>query len=100
MKERKQTLTCRQYAKFGIKHNRYAFCRIALVGEKAISLPIQSCSEGMVSCLELANQPFRRSHFHSSENALYKPRLCIIRLIAALNVFWTAVPCYPECCSS
>ena len=59
---------------FGIKHNRYAFCRIALVGEKAISLPIQSCSEGMVSCLELANQPFRRSHFHSSENALSKSR--------------------------
>ena len=54
---------------FGIKHNRYAFCRIALVGEKAISLPIQSCSGGMVSCPELTNQPFRRSHFHRSEDA-------------------------------
>ena len=58
---------------FGIKHCRYAFCCVALVGEKAISLPIQSCSGGMVSCPELANQPFRRSHFHSSENALAKP---------------------------
>jgi len=29
---------------FGIKHNRYAFCCLALVGEKAISLPRQSCS--------------------------------------------------------
>ena len=54
---------------FGIKHNRYAFCRVELVGKIAISLPIQSCSEGMVSCLELANQPFRRSHFHRSEDA-------------------------------
>lgn len=58
---------------FGIKHNRYAFCCVELVGEEAIPLPVQSCSEGMVSCLELANQPFRRSHFHSSENALSKP---------------------------
>ena len=40
---------------FGIKHNRYVFCRIALVGEIAISLPVQSCSEGMVSYLKLAN---------------------------------------------
>ena len=58
---------------FGIKHNRYAFCCVALVGEKAISLPVPSCSEGMVPCPELANQPFRRLHFHSSENALSKP---------------------------
>ena len=58
---------------FGIKHSRYAFCCVALVGEKAISLSIQSCSGSMVSCPELANQPFRRSHFHSSENALSKP---------------------------
>ena len=29
---------------FGIKHNRYAFCCVAIVGEKAISLPVQSCS--------------------------------------------------------
>ena len=85
---------------FRIKHNRYAFCGVALFGEKSISLPVQSCSDGMVSCPELANHPFRRSHFHSPENALYKPWLCFIRLIAALNVFWTPVPCYPECCSS
>ena len=56
-----------------IKHNRYAFCCVALVGEKAISLLVQSCSEGMVSYPELAHQPFRRSHFHSSENALSMP---------------------------
>ena len=55
-----------------IKHNRYAFCCVSLVGEKAISLPVQSCSEGMVSYPELAHQPFRRSHFHSSENAFSK----------------------------
>ena len=41
--------------KFGIKHSRYAFCRVALVGEKAISLPVQSCSGGMVSYPKLAN---------------------------------------------
>ena len=56
-----------------IKHNRYAFCRVAPVGEKAMSLLVPSCSEGMVSYLELANQPFRRLHFHSSENALSMP---------------------------
>ena len=59
--------------KFKIKHSRYALCCAALVGEKAISLPVQSCSEGMVSYPELANQPLRHSHFHSSENALSKP---------------------------
>jgi len=58
---------------FRIKHNRYAFCCLALVGEKAISLPRQSCSGGMVSYPKLANHPFRRSHFHSSEDALSKP---------------------------
>ena len=58
---------------FGIKHNRYAFCCVARVGEKVIPLPVQSCSEGIVSYPELANQPFRRSHFHRSENALSKP---------------------------
>ena len=58
---------------FGIKHNRYIFCRVARVGEKANSLPVQSCSGGMVSCPELANQPFRCSHFHRSENAFSKP---------------------------
>ena len=57
------------YTQFGIKHNRYAFCCVALVGEKAISLPVQSCSGCMVSYPELANQPFRRSHFHRSEDA-------------------------------
>ena len=54
----------------------------------------------MVSCLELANQPSRRSHFHRSENALSMPSLCIIRLIAVLNVFWTAVPVELERCSN
>ena len=58
---------------FGIKHNRYAFCCLALVGEKAISLPRQSCSGGMVSYPKLTNQPFRHSHFHSSEDAFSKP---------------------------
>ena len=59
--------------KFKIKHSRYAFCRVALVGEKAISLPVQSCSEGMGSWPELLNHPLRRSHFHRSENPLAKP---------------------------
>ena len=40
---------------FGIKHNRYAFCRLALVGKTAISLPVQSCSGGMASYPKLAN---------------------------------------------
>ena len=100
MKERKQTLTCRQYAKFGIKHNRYAFCRVALVGKIAISLPAQSCSGDMVSYPKLANYPFHRSHFHCSENASSKPQLYIITLTAALNMFWTAIPVELECRSS
>ena len=58
---------------FGIEHNCYAPCCVALVGEIAISLPLQSCSEGMVSYPKLANQPFRRSHFHRFGNALSKP---------------------------
>ena len=85
---------------FRIKAIRYVNYRVALVGKIAISSPVQSCSEEMVSCSELSNQPFRRLHFHRSENALAKPQLCIIRLIAVLNVFWTAVPCHLECCSS
>ena len=30
---------------FGIKHNRYANCCVALVGEMVISLPVLSCSK-------------------------------------------------------
>ena len=55
-----------------VRYNRYAFCCVAVVGEKVIPLPVRSCSEGIVSYPELANQPFRRSHFHHSENALSK----------------------------
>ncbi|KDR52541.1 hypothetical protein HMPREF1991_01383 [Hoylesella loescheii DSM 19665 = JCM 12249 = ATCC 15930] len=40
---------------FGINHNRYAFCRVALVGKIAILFPLQSCSEGMASYSKLAN---------------------------------------------
>gem|GEM_PF-876513 len=40
---------------FGIKHNRYAFCCVMLAGKIVISLPIQFCSEDMVSCPKLAN---------------------------------------------
>ena len=40
---------------FGIKHNRYANCRVALVGEMVISLPALSCSKGMLSYPERAN---------------------------------------------
>ena len=58
---------------FGIKHNRYANCCVALVGEIVIRLLAQSCSRDMVLYPELANQPFRRSHFHSSGNGLSKP---------------------------
>ena len=61
------------FSELGIKHNRYAFCCVARVGEKVIPLPVHSCSEGIVSYPELANQPFRRSHFHRFENALSKP---------------------------
>ena len=56
-----------------LRHNRYAFCRVALVDKIAIPLPVQSCAEGMVSYPKLANEPFRGSHFHSSGNALSKP---------------------------
>jgi len=81
------------------KHNRYANCRVALVGDIAIRLPVWSCSKDMVSYPELANEPFRRSHFHSSGNALSKHWLCIITLTSVSNMFWTAVPCYLERCS-
>lgn len=40
---------------FGIKHNCYASCHLALVGEIAISLTVLSCSEGMVSYPERTN---------------------------------------------
>ncbi|KDR52094.1 hypothetical protein HMPREF1991_01870 [Hoylesella loescheii DSM 19665 = JCM 12249 = ATCC 15930] len=40
---------------FGIKHNHYASCFVALVGKIAVSLLGQSCSKGMVSYPELAN---------------------------------------------
>lgn len=57
---------------FGIKHNCYAGCRVARVGEIAISLTVLSCSGGMVFCPERTNLPFRRSHFHSFGNASAK----------------------------
>jgi len=40
---------------FGIKHNRYVSCSVALASVKDISLPVQSCSEGMVTYPKLAN---------------------------------------------
>ena len=40
---------------FGIKRNRYANWRVALVGEIAIRLPLQSCSKGTASYPERAN---------------------------------------------
>ena len=58
---------------FGIKLNRYANWRVALVGEIVIRLPLLSCSKVMLSYPERANQPLPCSHFHSSENALAKP---------------------------
>ena len=64
---------CYILREFELRHNRYAFCRVALVEKIAIPLPVQSCAEGMVSYPKLANQPFCRSHFHSSGNALSKP---------------------------
>ena len=39
------TKTPQEIREFGIKHNRYAFCRVALVGDIAIYLAVQSCSE-------------------------------------------------------
>ena len=68
-------------------HNRYANCRLALVGDIAIHLPVRPCSKDIMSYPELTNEPFRRSHFHSSGNAPTKPRLCIITLTAVLNMF-------------
>ena len=59
---------------FGIKLNRYAFCRIALVGKIAVPSPVQSCSGGMVTYPQLANSPFRRSYFHCSGEAFSKLR--------------------------
>ena len=64
---------CYILREFELRHNRYAFCRVALVDKIAIPLPVQSCAEGMVSYPELTNQPFRRSRFHRSANALAKP---------------------------
>ena len=40
---------------FGIKHNCYASCHLALAGEIAISLTGLSCSEGMVAYPERTN---------------------------------------------
>jgi len=40
---------------FGIKHNRYANCCVALVGEIVIRLLAQSCSKGMLSYPECTN---------------------------------------------
>ena len=40
---------------FGIKHNRYANYRVALVGEIVISLPALSCSKNMLSYPKRAN---------------------------------------------
>ena len=40
---------------FGIRVICYANYHVAQVGEKTISLPNQSCSEGMVSYAERAN---------------------------------------------
>jgi len=66
-------LTAKSFLReFGIKHNRYGFCRAALVGKITIPLPLKSCSGGMVSYPKLANQPFHHSYFHRSENALTK----------------------------
>ena len=50
---------------FGIREIRYANYCVAPVCEITISSPLQSCLKDMVSYPELANQPFRRSHFHS-----------------------------------
>ena len=40
------TKTPQEIREFGIKHSRYALWCVAQVGEKAISLPVQYCSEG------------------------------------------------------
>ena len=40
---------------FGIKHNRYANCCVALVGEIVIRLLALSCSKGMLSYPECTN---------------------------------------------
>lgn len=40
---------------FGIKHNRYANCCVALVGDIAIRLLALSCLKGMLSYPERAN---------------------------------------------
>ena len=66
-------LTAKSFLReFGIKHNRYGFCRAALVRKITIPLPLKSCSGGMVSYPKLTNQPLRYSHFHRSENAFSK----------------------------
>jgi len=46
---------CYILREFELRHSRYAFCRVALVGKIAILLPVQSCAEGMVSYPKLAN---------------------------------------------
>ncbi len=48
-------MRCKTMREFGIKRNRYAFCRVALVGEIATRLPLQSCSKGTVSYPKRAN---------------------------------------------
>ena len=40
---------------FGIKHNLYANCRVALVGDIVIRLLALSCSKGMLFYPERAN---------------------------------------------
>ncbi len=56
----------RKLREFGIREICYAFCRVTRVGEIAISLPLQSCSEGMVSysrTCQLTIPPFAFSLF-------------------------------------
>jgi len=40
---------------FGIKHKRYVNCRMALAGDIAIFLPVDSCFKGMLFYPALAN---------------------------------------------
>ncbi|KDR51245.1 hypothetical protein HMPREF1991_02698 [Hoylesella loescheii DSM 19665 = JCM 12249 = ATCC 15930] len=56
----------RKLREFGIREICYAFCLVTLVGEIAISLPLQSYSEGMVSysrTCQLTILPFAFSSF-------------------------------------
>ena len=106
--------TPQEIHEFGIKHNRYAFCRVALVGAKAISLAVQSCSEwhGFLLRIRQSTLPsfafsqFRECAFYAliMHYQMNRHVKCILDGCSMLSgmlfqLNWNIVPTYLEHCS-